>query len=57
MYCECVRQMEFVHIENLCGQTLLRLVSRGNSILAELQRLSDHIPEWVAGLAPGPLRV
>lgn len=37
--------MDFIHPENLCGQTLLHLVSRGNSILAELQRLVDHVPQ------------
>ena len=26
----------FIDADNLCGQTLLRLVSRGNSIMAEL---------------------
>lgn len=29
---------------NICGQTLVRLVSRGNAIIAELNRLCDHIP-------------
>lgn len=29
---------------NICGQTLLDLVSRGNSIIAELLRLADFIP-------------
>jgi len=28
----------------VAGQTLLRLVSRGNAIIAELLRLADHIP-------------
>lgn len=31
--------------DNLCGQTLLKIVSRGNSIIAELMRLSYHIPK------------
>lgn len=35
---------DFLADNNLCGQTLLRLVSRGNAILAELLRLSDFIP-------------
>ena len=35
---------DFLAENNLCGQTLLRLVSRGNAILAELLRLSDFIP-------------
>ena len=34
--------MEFLSAENLCGQTLLRLVSRGNAVIAELLRLSEH---------------
>ena len=34
----------FLAEDNLCGQTLLRLVSRGSGILAELQRLSQNIP-------------
>lgn len=29
---------------NICGQTLLKLVSRGSAIVAELLRLSEHIP-------------
>ncbi|XP_065176777.1 WASH complex subunit 5-like [Sycon ciliatum] len=36
--------MEFLAEDNTCGQTLLRLVSRGNAIIAELLRLSDFIP-------------
>lgn len=36
--------MEFLAEDNVCGQTLLRLVSRGNAIIAELWRLSDFIP-------------
>ncbi|XP_065842936.1 WASH complex subunit 5-like isoform X2 [Oscarella lobularis] len=36
--------MDFLSEENVCGQTLLRLVSRGNAIIAELLRLSDYIP-------------
>jgi len=43
---------EFLSETNLCGQTLLRLVSRGNAIVAELLRLSNHIPEvFVVDLA------
>jgi len=30
--------------ENLAGQNLLSIVSRGSAIIAELLRLSDHIP-------------
>jgi hypothetical protein len=29
---------------NICGQTILRIVSRGNAILTELLRLSQNIP-------------
>jgi len=35
---------EFLADNNLCGQTILRLVSRGNAIIAELLRLKDFIP-------------
>ena len=37
--------MDFLGGENICGQNLLRLTSRGSAIIAELLRLSDHIPE------------
>jgi len=36
--------VDFLAENNLCGQTILRLVSRGNAIIAELLRLSDFIP-------------
>ena len=35
---------DFLAENNACGQTLLKLVSRGNAIIAELLRLSDFIP-------------
>lgn len=35
---------DFLADNNLCGQTLLRLVSRGHAIIAELLRLKDFIP-------------
>jgi len=35
---------DFLAEDNLCGQTLLRLVSRGNAIVAELLRLSEFVP-------------
>ena len=35
---------DFLSPQNACGQTLLRLTSRGNAIIAELLRLSDFIP-------------
>jgi hypothetical protein len=37
--------MNFLDEENACGQSLLKLVSRGSAILAELLRLSDNIPK------------
>ncbi|PRP74057.1 hypothetical protein PROFUN_08681 [Planoprotostelium fungivorum] len=36
--------IDFLAQNNICGQTILRIVSRGNSIIAELLRLSDNIP-------------
>jgi len=35
---------DFLGENNVAGQTILRLVSRGNAIVAELLRLSDNIP-------------
>ena len=37
----------FLSKDNLAGETLLRLISRGNSILAELKRLSGNIPRYI----------
>lgn len=34
----------FLSPDNNCGQTILKLVSRGNAIIAELLRLSQFIP-------------
>lgn len=39
---------DFLSETNLCGQTLLRLVSKGNAIIAELLRLSHYIPDVFA---------
>lgn len=36
--------MQFLDEQNIAGQTLLRLVSRANAIIAELLRLSVHVP-------------
>lgn len=36
--------MDFLADNNVCGQNLLRLVSRGNAIIAELLRLSEVVP-------------
>ena len=38
-------ESSFIGPENICGQTLLRLSARGSSIIAELFRLANHIPE------------
>lgn len=35
---------DFLAENNPCGQNILRLVSRGNAIIAELRRLADFIP-------------
>ena len=37
-------ELDFLHPDNVCGRTLLTLVARGSAILAELLRLSNHIP-------------
>ena len=39
--------MDFLDEKNSCGQTILKLVSRGNAIIAELLRLSDFVPPVV----------
>ncbi|EKX49139.1 hypothetical protein GUITHDRAFT_85883 [Guillardia theta CCMP2712] len=36
--------MDFLSADNLAGQNLLSIVSRGSAIIAELLRLSDNIP-------------
>uniref|UniRef100_A0A1A9W7M3 WASH complex subunit strumpellin n=1 Tax=Glossina brevipalpis TaxID=37001 RepID=A0A1A9W7M3_9MUSC len=36
---------EFLAKNNACGQNLLRIVSMGNSIIAEILRLKDYIPD------------
>ncbi|KAJ1434034.1 WASH complex, subunit strumpellin [Ochromonadaceae sp. CCMP2298] len=41
--------MDFLSHDNLCGQTLIRIVSRGAAIIAELLRLSANIPEVFLG--------
>ena len=35
---------DFLHKDSVAGKTLLNLVARGSAIIAELLRLSDHIP-------------
>eukprot|EP00753_Platysulcus_tardus_P012790 PLAT3544.1.p2 GENE.PLAT3544.1~~PLAT3544.1.p2 ORF type:complete len:1162 (+),score=712.35 PLAT3544.1:31-3486(+) len=42
---------DFLNEDNLCGQSLLRLVARGNSILAEMLRLSKNVPSIFLGKA------
>ena len=39
--------MDFLSEDNACGSSLLKLVSRGSAILAELQRLSTYIPKVI----------
>ncbi|KAM3928299.1 WASH complex subunit 5 [Leptodactylus fuscus] len=36
--------VDFLAENNLCGQAVLRIVSRGNAIIAELLRLSEFVP-------------
>jgi hypothetical protein len=36
--------VDLLATSNICGQTILRIVSRGNAILTELLRLSQNIP-------------
>ena len=43
--------MDFLAENNACGQTLLRLVAKGNATIAELLRLKDVIPS-VYGKSP-----
>ena len=37
--------MDFLAENNVCGQNLLRLVARGNAIIAELLRLRSYVPQ------------
>jgi WASH complex subunit strumpellin len=41
--------MEFLSKDNLCGQNLLRITSRGSAIIAELLRLAANTPEVFLG--------
>lgn len=36
---------EFLAENNVCGQTILQIVSEGNTIICELLRLKEFIPE------------
>jgi hypothetical protein len=44
----------FLADDNLCGNTLLRLVARGNSIITELFRLARNLPPYLSHLADVP---
>jgi WASH complex subunit strumpellin len=35
----------FLSPENDCGQTMLKLASRGSAILSQLFKASQHVPE------------
>ena len=35
--------MDFLNPQNIAGQSLLQLVSRGSSIITEILRLSEHV--------------
>lgn len=37
--------MDFLDPNNDCGQALLKLAANGQAIMAELLRLSNHIPD------------
>ncbi|MES1917732.1 MAG: WASH complex subunit 5 [Cercozoa sp. M6MM] len=39
-----MNSLDFLASDNVCGQTLLRLVARGSSIITEILRLSEHLP-------------
>jgi len=43
---------DFLATDNACGQTALKLVARGNAIIAELCRLSEFIPAVFQNLDP-----
>jgi WASH complex subunit strumpellin len=45
--------LDFLAEGNICGQTLLALVARGSSIVAELLRLSQHLPAALSGPGSG----
>lgn len=40
---------DFLAENNICGQNLLRVVSFGNAVIAELLRLADYIPPVFRG--------
>ena len=40
-----MEKIDFLAPDNDCGQSLLKLAAAGSTILAELLRLSNHIPD------------
>jgi hypothetical protein len=47
--------MDFLHVDNVAGRTLLTLVARGSAVISELLRLSEHIPSiFLAGTGIAP---
>mmetsp|Transcript_12857 Transcript_12857/g.40591 ORF Transcript_12857/g.40591 Transcript_12857/m.40591 type:complete len:1173 (-) Transcript_12857:1104-4622(-) len=44
--------LDFLSDENVCGQTLLRLVARGSAITSELLRLAERIPDVFRSESP-----
>lgn len=45
VYVLVLKMRVFLAEDNVCAQNLLKLVSHGNAILAEILRLKDHIPQ------------
>ena len=44
--------MDFLNDDNICGQNILRITSRGSAIIAELFRLAGVIPEEFFQIPP-----
>jgi WASH complex subunit strumpellin len=40
-----MEKLDFLSPENDCGQSLLKITAAGSTILAELLRLSNHVPD------------
>lgn len=40
-----MEKFDFLDANNDCGQSLLKIVVAGSAIIAELLRLSNHIPD------------
>lgn len=48
---------EFLAENCVCGQTILQIVAEGNTIICELLRLKDYVPDvfqCVFATVPGP---